>query len=96
MAEQFELDELVQRVAMLTEHDEILSRVLTTGKLRCWVGTGTERTLSTDYHNGVFWWESDNNDLYQGTGTAWQHIGGASRDAYVDFGTSINGQEFTP
>lgn len=58
---------------------EVLAGVLeTTGKIRLYWGTAAQRTASTDYHEGVAWWTSDTDDLFIGTGAAWQQVGGAS------------------
>lgn len=58
---------------------EVLAGIFeTTGLTRLYFGTNAARSASTDYHEGVAWWTSDTHDLYIGTGSAWQHVGGAS------------------
>lgn len=66
------------RLGSMRLSEAIAGILETTGFIRLHYGTNAERAASTDYHLGVVWITSDTHDMYAGTGTAWQHIGGAS------------------
>jgi hypothetical protein len=65
------------RIGSVKLQEAIAGVLQTSGLLRVHYGSAAERAASTDYHEGVLWWESDNDILYAGTGAAWQMVGGA-------------------
>lgn len=66
------------RIGSIRLHEILAGIFEVSGLIRLHYGTSAERIASTDYEDGVGWWESDNHDFYIGNGTAWQLIGGAS------------------